>query len=297
MLFETLLQHDFSRVRVHTGEATAAAAEALGAKAYTAGSDIAFAQGRYQPYTLDGRRLLAHELVHVAQQSRGGASSGAESRAQHAAERVMQGEAVAPQAQGGAAQGVQCDEDKEKKPEETVTPALTPEGDTLRLPSFRRGGWDFGVESLTPPVGLPASSLLQPPLTVPPLNTQLVPPVKPPYHLMLNADLLAPFAQYGTTPASAGLDIHADWASAYLMFRRYMPEGLAATSANMFLASAYKSSFAYNQPDIFDKSNMDFKAAYPQDKSTPIIPFLSSSSLTTIYEMITKKKNTNAFYF
>ena len=41
-----------------------------------------------------------------------------------------------------------------------------------------------------------------------------VPPVLPPYHLMLNADLLAPFSLYGTTPATAGYDIRSDWSGA-----------------------------------------------------------------------------------
>ena len=76
-----------------------------------------------------------------------------------------------------------------------------------------------------------------------------------------------------------------------------MTEGLAATSANVFLASAYKSSLGRDHPSIFDKSDQDFKAAYPNDKGIPPIPVLSSSSLTTVYELITKKKNTNAFYF
>ncbi|OGB24079.1 MAG: hypothetical protein A3I66_11435 [Burkholderiales bacterium RIFCSPLOWO2_02_FULL_57_36] len=296
VFFESMLKHDFSRVRVHTGEGAAAAASALQAKAFTEGSDIAFAAGRYRPDTPHGRQLLAHELVHVAQQSRGGASSGSETRAAQAAQRAAHGEAVSPQAQGGAEQGVQCDDDEKKKPDEV--PVVSPQGGTVHLPTFgRKRKSPFGGESLTPPFGFESSTLLQPSQTVPPLDLQLFPPVKPPYHLMLNADILAPFSQYGTTPGVAGMDIRGDWASAYVMFRRYMPEGLAATSANTFLASAYKSSFAFNQPDIFDKSNLDFKTMYPKDKSTPIIPLLSSSSLTTIYEMITKKKNTNAFYF
>ncbi|HEX2079019.1 MAG TPA: DUF4157 domain-containing protein, partial [Longimicrobium sp.] len=61
--------HDFGRVRVHTGEAAAAGAEALGAAAYTAGTDVVFAGGRYAPGSAAGRRLLAHELAHVVQQA------------------------------------------------------------------------------------------------------------------------------------------------------------------------------------------------------------------------------------
>jgi hypothetical protein len=60
--------HDFSNVRVHTGERAAASAHSLGALAYTHGNDIAFAAGRYAPASAGGRRLLAHELAHVVQQ-------------------------------------------------------------------------------------------------------------------------------------------------------------------------------------------------------------------------------------
>jgi Domain of unknown function (DUF4157) len=70
--FEPRIGHDFSRVRVHAGGAAANAARALRARAYTIGPDIAFAPGEYAPETANGRRLLAHELVHVAQQGSAG---------------------------------------------------------------------------------------------------------------------------------------------------------------------------------------------------------------------------------
>ena len=70
--FESRFGHELSRVRVHTDHAAAAAASSIGAEAFTVGTDIAFADGRYRPGTDDGRRLLAHELTHVVQQ--GGAS-------------------------------------------------------------------------------------------------------------------------------------------------------------------------------------------------------------------------------
>jgi hypothetical protein len=58
---------DFSKVRVHTGGDAAAAARALGAHAFTVGSDVVFGRGEYAPFTPSGRRLLAHELTHVTQ--------------------------------------------------------------------------------------------------------------------------------------------------------------------------------------------------------------------------------------
>jgi hypothetical protein len=257
-----MLKHDFSRVRVYTGEQPAAAAAALGAKAFTTGWDVAFAAGRYRPDTPAGRELLAHELVHVAQQARGGSGSGAEARASQAGARAAQGQAVPPQAQGVAEPGIQCDGDEKK-------------------------------ERLVGP--------LVPPLSAPPLSLQPLPPalphMVPPFKLMKNAELLAPFAQHGMTPGMAGMNIVSDWGKAYQMFRSYLPEGLAATSANMFLSSAYSSSLALSQPNIFDRSERDYKAAHPDELRIPPIPLLSSGSLTTIYEFFTKKKNTDKFYF
>jgi Domain of unknown function (DUF4157) len=66
--FEPRFGYDFSGVRVHTDGRAAASAASIGASAYTAGSNIAFATGRYDPATSFGRRLLAHELAHVVQQ-------------------------------------------------------------------------------------------------------------------------------------------------------------------------------------------------------------------------------------
>jgi Domain of unknown function (DUF4157) len=67
--FEPRLGHDFSRVRIHTDSPAAESARMLGAYAYTTGQDIFFAAGHYSPRSPAGRRLLAHELVHVVQQS------------------------------------------------------------------------------------------------------------------------------------------------------------------------------------------------------------------------------------
>lgn len=59
---EAKLGHDFSDVRLHEDDA---AARALGAHAYTVGTNVVFASGKH------GKRRLAHELVHVVQQARG----------------------------------------------------------------------------------------------------------------------------------------------------------------------------------------------------------------------------------
>ncbi len=60
---------DFSRVRIHTGAQAARSAQAVQALAYTVGRDVVFGAGAYAPGTPAGRRILAHELTHVAQQA------------------------------------------------------------------------------------------------------------------------------------------------------------------------------------------------------------------------------------
>jgi hypothetical protein len=60
---------DFGNVRIHDNAEAAGAAEALNARAYTAGHHIVFGAGQYEPHSEGGRRLLAHELTHVVQQN------------------------------------------------------------------------------------------------------------------------------------------------------------------------------------------------------------------------------------
>ena len=57
------------RPRIHTGPAAHQLATSLGARAFTFGSNIAFRAGEFRPDTDGGRHLIAHEMVHVAQQS------------------------------------------------------------------------------------------------------------------------------------------------------------------------------------------------------------------------------------
>lgn len=57
----------FSDVRIHVGPE----ASAIGAIAFTWGSDLHFAPGHYNPHTPHGQFLLGHELAHVVQQRAG----------------------------------------------------------------------------------------------------------------------------------------------------------------------------------------------------------------------------------
>ena len=71
-IMEPRIGFDLGGVRVHRGDAGAAATTALNARAFTVGRDIAFAPGEFHPDTASGQRLLAHELTHVAQQAHAG---------------------------------------------------------------------------------------------------------------------------------------------------------------------------------------------------------------------------------
>lgn len=75
--FEPRFGHDFSGVRVHADGEAADAARAVRARAYTIGQDIVFGTGEYAPTTVEGKRLLAHELVHVVQQTSSAWTQGA----------------------------------------------------------------------------------------------------------------------------------------------------------------------------------------------------------------------------
>ncbi|NOG84226.1 MAG: DUF4157 domain-containing protein [Planctomycetes bacterium] len=67
---ESRFGHDFSRVQVHTDAKAVESARAINARAYTAGQHLVFGTSQYITGTIEGRRLLAHELTHIVQQGR-----------------------------------------------------------------------------------------------------------------------------------------------------------------------------------------------------------------------------------
>jgi outer membrane protein OmpA-like peptidoglycan-associated protein len=69
MSMESSLGADFSGVRVHNDERAGDSASAINALAYTVGRNVVFGKGQFAPGTQSGRHLLAHELVHVVQQT------------------------------------------------------------------------------------------------------------------------------------------------------------------------------------------------------------------------------------
>ena len=62
---EDAFDFSFAQVRVHEGSQ----AQAMGAIAYTEGTNLHFAPGEYQPGSERGQELIGHELAHVVQQS------------------------------------------------------------------------------------------------------------------------------------------------------------------------------------------------------------------------------------
>ncbi|HEY6352711.1 MAG TPA: DUF4157 domain-containing protein [Candidatus Angelobacter sp.] len=68
---ESRFRHDFGSVQIHTDDSAARSAEAINARAYTAGNHVVFGRSQYSPDSQAGRHLLAHELTHVLQQGSG----------------------------------------------------------------------------------------------------------------------------------------------------------------------------------------------------------------------------------
>lgn len=59
---------DFTGVKIHTDSTAVQLNKELGARAFTAGNDIYFNHGQYNPRSEKGNKLLAHELTHTVQQ-------------------------------------------------------------------------------------------------------------------------------------------------------------------------------------------------------------------------------------
>lgn len=71
---ESRFGYDFNNVRIHTDTQAARSAKSVNALAYTVGNDIVFGQGQYQPATVGGKRLIAHELTHIIQRDESSAA-------------------------------------------------------------------------------------------------------------------------------------------------------------------------------------------------------------------------------
>jgi Domain of unknown function (DUF4157) len=66
---ESAFSKDFSDVHIHTDQEAVQMSRELKAQAFTHGKNIYFNQGKFDPDSVTGKHLLAHELTHVVQQN------------------------------------------------------------------------------------------------------------------------------------------------------------------------------------------------------------------------------------
>ncbi|MBN2736020.1 MAG: DUF4157 domain-containing protein [Spirochaetales bacterium] len=69
--FEPMLGKELKDIEIHTDSKANEMAEAINARAFTHKNHIVFNKGEYQPGTTEGKKLIAHELLHTVQQSGG----------------------------------------------------------------------------------------------------------------------------------------------------------------------------------------------------------------------------------
>jgi len=94
--FEPRFGFDISQVRIHTDAHAAEIARAVNARSFTVGRDVVFGAGEYAPETPIGKKLLAHELTHVVQQSKENLSRPGDNVVVQRVDNEEEGEAIAP---------------------------------------------------------------------------------------------------------------------------------------------------------------------------------------------------------
>jgi hypothetical protein len=265
MYFEERLGADFSAVRVHADRAAAISAGALGAKAYAAGDNLVFAAGRYRPGTTEGRKLLAHELAHVAQQRQGGTASpaSAESRARSAAQTVASGGSVGVAALGASPPGLYCDpDDDRKKFAEHPQPGVMPPMPNLKLSTLPPMGFAGPQPGVMPPV--PNFQLS----TLPPLD-----------YLKLQGIAGAHAQRFSMRDAS---DMAAEWKRSAAMLRLFgLDRGIhlgpiqltGPELLNMGLGKQFQDRLARENPNSWDRMNQQWDQAHPGSFTIPPFPF------------------------
>ncbi|MES0491495.1 MAG: DUF4157 domain-containing protein [Leptospirales bacterium] len=68
--YEPRFGTNFAGVKIHTGGQANHLSRSVNARAFTVGNDIFFGSGEYSPNTIQGKKLMAHELTHTVQQGR-----------------------------------------------------------------------------------------------------------------------------------------------------------------------------------------------------------------------------------
>jgi hypothetical protein len=153
---EPRFHFDFSNVQIHHDAEAHGVARDVDARAVTMGSDIYFADGAYDPATIEGTELVAHELAHVVQRGKAGTSSGilshasdtAEVEASHAAKSAVTGRDVSLRGAIPAAVAR-----KEEEESESIFHRIGEMGELLKSPE------DTGVSELLKGAGVPKGPL------------------------------------------------------------------------------------------------------------------------------------------
>ncbi len=154
--FELRFGHDFSRVRVHTDDRAAESALAVNALAYTDGREMVFGAGLYRQGTSEGKRLIAHELTHVVQQSNPGSSgtTGAlEAEAHAVGDHASAGHEVS--IAGTARRGALQMDEASAEGEAIVT--IAKENGRIAVVLVRNGKIVQGYAEIVPPPGVSAA--------------------------------------------------------------------------------------------------------------------------------------------
>ncbi|MES0491951.1 MAG: DUF4157 domain-containing protein [Leptospirales bacterium] len=66
--YEPRFGASFAGVKIHTDSKAAQLSRSVNARAFTVGNEVFFGAGEYSPNTVQGKRLMAHELTHTVQQ-------------------------------------------------------------------------------------------------------------------------------------------------------------------------------------------------------------------------------------
>ena len=145
---------DLSQVRIHTSASAASTAKELNAHAFTAGQHIVFARGKYDPGSVDGKRLLAHELVHTLQSSAIPSTNSLHSQltASHSIQRKTEGEKTFDESQRW------LDEDASVKQHVDVLKAALREIRKGKSVEFNRDAGLQRIDALAKILSLPQSA-------------------------------------------------------------------------------------------------------------------------------------------
>lgn len=127
---EASFGEDLGSVRIHENATASDLTSELGAQAFTAGKDIFFKDGAYEPGYQAGNRLLVYELTHVLQQERntpsesftGQAHSALEQEAVLAGQVIGEGREIAVGSASAVPLIQRADDDEEETPVEHTAP-------------------------------------------------------------------------------------------------------------------------------------------------------------------------------